>query len=154
MPKAATRSLKLPKSINEKFVSIKEFGNFKRYFGHKFFHSFYSMGIALALNDEEFLTEHLHNFGKNKYNLNPKNENMVNSIDSSQLEHHDVFFKTVAYWILLKQNDPKCHEILRDTNQARKICEEIFIMYWDRFYEYLLDMSTEIPNIYLLKEII
>ncbi len=146
-----TRSLRLPESINTEFNEIKSFGNFERYFGHNFFHSFYTMGVAIAVNDSEFIEKVINDINSEK-EFYPKNEKMINSIDSPQLEHHDMFFKMIAYWILMKQNDSGCFRVITNTNLARKICEEIFIRYWPKYYDYLINLGSEYPNVYLLMQ--
>jgi len=144
-----TRTLELPESINFDFNDIKSFGNFKRYFGRNYFHSFYSMGIALAVNDQDFL-KNIKDLNNDDFNFNPRNEKMINSIDNPQLLHHDFFFKIIAYWVLMKKNDSDCYRVIKDTDLARRICEEIFIRYWDDYKEYLINLVTKYPNVVLV----
>ena len=143
-----TRSLKLTKSLHKKFDSIKNFKHFNQYFAHDFFHSFYSMGVSMAITDSEFLNE-IQDINKN-FKINPKKEEMINSINSEQLEHHDLLFKIIAYWVLMKQGDSGCFIVLTDIDLARKICEEIFIRYFDNYYDTLNSIGSELPNFHLL----
>ncbi|MGQ4876238.1 MAG: hypothetical protein ACP6IY_19390 [Promethearchaeia archaeon] len=149
-----SRKLVLPLSINLEFNKIKKFSCYSKLYARKFFHGFYSLAIAYAARELEpnELRDYILN-GKG-INKNPKNEEIKNAIDAPQLSHHDFLFKIIAYWYALKMGDEKCYKYIIETNKARELCEELFFRYYEKFINKLKNLSTEIPNIDLLNDIL
>lgn len=149
----ASRRLNLPESINNEFNEIKNFGCYSKFFGRDFFHSFYSLAIAYAT--KEIKPSELKGYFDEDIEIdkNPNKEKISPAIDNPQLEHHDYFFKTIAYWYAMKNGDEYCYRYIIQTNESRKFCEELFYHYYKNYLDKLRNLSSEIPNIALLNDL-
>ena len=148
-----SRKLILPLSVDKEFNEIKNFGCYLKFFGRDFFHSFYSLAIAYATKEISPAELKSFFFDGIEIEKNPNKEKLKTAIDAPQLKHHDLFFKTIAYWYALKNGKEDCYRYIIETNEARKFCEELFYRYYKNFLDKLRNLNSEIPNIDLINDI-
>jgi len=163
IPKSkGTRSLVLPESMNEKFNSIKNFGNFDAWFFHKYMHLFYSLGVCDSALDlysnpnliqqSNFEEQEVHSDENDKTKVvnTDESDKMKNTINSDQLNYYDDLFRIISYWYLLKKGDNQPYRVLKDINLSRKICQNIFLSNFDNYFEKISDFDSKNPNIDVL----
>lgn len=146
----ASRALQLSEVLRDDFDRIKTFGNFNQSYFYNFYHSFYSLAVAYAanrvFNDENIKFQELDFENTELYGEGSKKR----AINSEQLRHHDHFFTAIAYWYLMKKEDPKPYRVLIRKNLARQICEGFFIKYWEDFKDTIKNFNSSYPNIQLV----
>jgi len=140
------RTLSLPSELNQQFRSIRDMGNFEKFSMHDAYHYFYSISVGFSAD----IIYNSENLEDSLENLSEIQNREVKSIDSPQLEKHDDFFKTIAYWYLLKKNKEDCYKILVQTNEARKICEMFFKENWSKFKEKISNFNSDYPDIQMI----